>query len=176
MLRLASQSEAGATLTLEFAPRREPFRVVRRLVERFHPEQLGGALPPRAVQAAIVALIENVMAHAQADDCLVRLAATSGGNGTITTVRTRNRASLEDVDRMRGQVDALAHGRVRATGVARLCARAGMSLYCITDGDYLDILARVAWKRNETSPSPAGGVESAVSRSDSSPLETSFGA
>lgn len=148
-----------AFVELQFCPSPELIPIVRRFVSAFYEQLLS---QPEAVSRLALAaheLLENTVKFSVDRVSSIQMEVVRHAQSIDIGIRTRNRASAEDlaaastiVDELRGNPDPFAYYQqvIRANakrregsglGLARICAEADMSLDCEVEGDELIIVA-----------------------------------
>lgn len=147
--------------SMNFVPTFSQVSMVRRFVETFYVEILGEAEVSSVAAMATHELLENSVRHAALGECLVRVSVSPILNGHMISIRTRNRATLEDIARVKRSIDRI-HGakdtvayyhqcmlesaeRAEGSGLGlpRIRAEAKMHLRYEITGDEIEIQAQI---------------------------------
>jgi hypothetical protein len=94
-----------AYFSMNFAPTLALVSVVRRFVEAFYHQILGEADASSRAAMATHELLENAVRHAAQEECFLRVSVAPMGNDYLVSIRTRNRALEEDIQRVSTIID-----------------------------------------------------------------------
>ena len=160
-------SSRPAYFAMTFAPTLKLISVVRRFVESFYEQMIGNEDVSGMIALATHELLENSVRYCSDDETTVRVSIGRFGNGYLISVRTRNRALPENIERVKQiirkigdaedpmalytqmMVAAATSEEGSGLGLARIRAEADMEVEYEVTGDQLEIRATTRFETSQ---------------------------
>lgn len=152
-------SDGSSYFELRFAPTPRVINTVRRFVQEFFENVLGGGDDCARVALATHELLENSVRHAPSGDISLRVTVYALAQSSLVTILTRNVAAPDQVMKVREILAQLSGSRAAETyanmmnessmtpigsglGLARTRVEAEMDLLCDEEGGQLHVRAQ----------------------------------
>ena len=103
--RLEALGDRPAFFSMGFAPTLEIVSVVRRFVESFYAELIDDPTLSGRIAVTSHELMENAVRYCSGEEATIRVSLGRLGDGFMSSIRTRNVAKKDDIERVRGLLE-----------------------------------------------------------------------